>query len=81
MVRRELYGTAGCPYTREMREWLEWEGMEFVEYDVEADRDACRRMSALPGAQRMVPILVEDGSVVRVGWQGRGCPVEWDLPE
>ena len=29
-----------CPYTREMREWLELRGAEFVEYDVEADRAA-----------------------------------------
>jgi len=71
----ELFGSAGCPHTQEMREWLEWRGAEFVEYDVEADRDARDRMRALSGGQRTVPVLVEDGKVVQIGWQGRGCVV------
>jgi glutaredoxin len=71
----ELFGSAGCPHTQEMREWLEWRGSEFVEYDVEVDRDARDRMRALSGGQRTVPVLVEDGKVVQIGWQGRGCVV------
>jgi glutaredoxin len=42
--RLEIYGTTGCPYTQEMREWLQWLGHEFTEYDVEHDRDARERM-------------------------------------
>ena len=71
----ELYGTASCPYTRDMREWLEMRGADFVEYDVEADRGARERTPRLAGPQRTVPVLVEDGAVVQVGWQGRGCTV------
>jgi len=57
-----------------MRDWLEWKGREFVEYDVESDLEARRRMAALTG-QRTVPVLVEDGKVVQIGWEGRGCVV------
>jgi glutaredoxin 3 len=32
-------------------------------------------MRAISGDQRTVPILVEDGKLVQVGWQGRGCAV------
>lgn len=71
----ELYGTSTCPYTRDMREWLELRGMDFVEYDVELDRAARDRLRNIAGPQRTVPVLVEDGSVVQVGWQGRGCTV------
>jgi glutaredoxin 3 len=46
-----------------------------VEYDVEADRAARERLRAVAGPQRTVPVLVEDGAVVQVGWQGRGCTV------
>ena len=42
MKHVELYGTPGCPYTRDMREWLEMRGADFVEYDVEADRRGAR---------------------------------------
>jgi glutaredoxin 3 len=33
-------------------------------------------MRELAKGQRTVPILVEDGKVVQVGWQGRGCIVD-----
>jgi glutaredoxin len=75
MARTELFGAATCQFTQEMREWLEWKRREFVEYDVEADTEALRRMQELTGGQRMVPVLVEDGKVVQMGWQGRGCVV------
>jgi glutaredoxin len=72
----ELYGTARCPHTDEMRDWLEWKRSEFVEYDVEADPAARKRMREISGGQRTVPILVENGKVVQVGWQGHGCIVD-----
>jgi len=74
-VATELYGTASCPHTQEMREWLEFRGREFVEYDVEADAEALQRMFAATGGQRTVPVLVEDGKVTQIGWHGRGCIV------
>jgi glutaredoxin 3 len=76
VAKLELYGTARCPHTQEMREWLEWQRREFDEYDVEADTDARNRMRALATGQRSVPLLVEDGKVVQVGWQGRSCIVD-----
>ena len=76
MARLELYGAARCPYTAEMREWLEFRGREFLEYDVEADPEALDRMLTLAGGQRAVPVLVEDGKVVQIGWQGHSCIVE-----
>ena len=75
MPKFELFGTGSCPYTQEMREWLEWKGHEYVEYDVEMDTEARARMIAISGGQRTVPILAEDGDVVQIGWQGRGCVV------
>jgi len=71
----ELFGTAGCPYTQELRDWLDFKRREFIEHDVESDPDALSRMQALTGGQRTVPVLVEDGKVVQIGWQGRGCVV------
>ena len=75
MATLELFGTKSCPHTQEMREWLEWKGTEFVEYDVEADAAARERMRSLANGQRTVPMLVDGGKVIQVGWQGRGCIV------
>ena len=73
MAKLELFGTSGCPYTREMREWLEWKHSEFTEYDVGEDRTARERLRILAHGQSSVPVLVEDGKVVQVGWHGRAC--------
>ncbi|HZD94870.1 MAG TPA: Uxx-star family glutaredoxin-like (seleno)protein [Candidatus Sulfotelmatobacter sp.] len=76
MAKLELYGAARCPYTQDMREWLEWNRRDFAEFDVETDPEARRRMRELDSSLRKVPVLVEDGKIVQVGWQGHGCPVE-----
>ena len=76
MATLELYGTARCPHTQEMREWLEWKRSNFIEYDVEADPAARNRMLNLAAGQRSVPVLVEDGKVVQIGWQGHSCMVD-----
>ncbi|MDQ6887832.1 MAG: glutathione S-transferase N-terminal domain-containing protein [Gemmatimonadota bacterium] len=73
--KTELYGSQGCRYTAELREQLLWEGKAFTEYDVEADMVALRRMLGLTGGQRTVPVLVEGGRVLQIGWRGRGCVV------
>jgi glutaredoxin len=75
MPNLELYGTASCPYTREVREWLEWKGKDFTEFDVDADEQARERMRALAQAPYSVPLLVQDGKVIQVGWQGHACVV------
>ena len=69
----ELFGTASCPYTSELREQLQWDRREFVEYDVERDPEARMRMMELTRGARSVPVLVEDGRVVQTGSQGRSC--------
>ncbi len=76
MPNLELYGTANCPFTSEMREWLEWKNREFVEYDIDRDSSARERMHQLAQPPFTVPLLVEDGKVIQVGWQGRGCVVK-----
>ncbi len=81
MAELELFGSAGCPHTQEMREWLEWRGVQFTEYDVGTDRAARDRMRAFSGGQHTIPVLVEGGKVIQIGWQGRGCVVRGEQPE
>ncbi len=71
----ELYGTASCPFTRDAREWLELRGVEFVEHDVETNVTAREAWRTHAGTARIVPVVVEDGRVTRLGWQGRGCAI------
>jgi glutaredoxin 3 len=71
----ELYTTVGCPYSEAAREDLEWRGVDFIEYDVEADEEARGRMLELTGGTRTVPVISEEGKPVQIGWMGRGCAV------
>jgi glutaredoxin 3 len=71
----ELYVTSGCPWSAAAREDLEWRDIDFMEFDVERDSEALQRMLALSGGARTVPVIVEEGKPVQVGWMGHGCPV------
>jgi glutaredoxin len=77
MASLELYGTASCPYTQELRESLEWSRRDFLEYDIEADPEARMRLRSFDSSLHTVPVLVEDGKVIQIGWQGHGCVVAW----
>jgi glutaredoxin 3 len=76
VAKLELFGTARCPHTQDMRDWLEWQRRDFLEHDVELDREARARLRNLSPGQRSVPVLVEDNKVIQVGWQGRTCMIE-----
>jgi glutaredoxin len=73
--RFELYGSGACPHTADLREHLERRKELFVEYDVETDAEAFRRLQELTPGPLAVPVLVENGMVTTVGWQGRSCVV------
>lgn len=73
MPTLELFGSSQCPYTRDLREWLEWTRREFREYNVDTDREAYARLQSYTGCSGAVPVLVEDGKVAQIGWQGRSC--------
>jgi glutaredoxin len=79
--RLELYGSGSCPHTTELREHLEWRHEDFVEYDVESDASAFRRLRLLTRGAAVVPVLVENGMVKTIGWQGRSCVVAGPPPE
>ena len=76
----ELYGTQSCPYTAELRSQLQWDDRSFLEYDVDRDAAARERLFALVKGPVSVPVLVEEGRIVQIGWQGRACYVTSGQP-
>ena len=71
----ELYVSRSCEFCAELRDELDDDGRDFVEYDVDADPAARARQLALTGGSSLVPVLVEDGRIVQTGVRGRGCYV------
>ena len=70
---KEVYGSINCQYTKELLDELEWQNQDFVYYDVDEDIDALNQMLILTQNQRNVPVLVENGKVKQIGYQGRSC--------
>ncbi|MGH8221571.1 MAG: glutaredoxin domain-containing protein [Woeseiaceae bacterium] len=60
--RLELYGSRVCPHTADLREHLEWRNEPFVEYDVETDSEALRRLQELTPGPLAIPVWS------RMGW-------------
>jgi glutaredoxin 3 len=56
-----------------MRADLEWKREAFIEYDVEKDPGALKRVVKLCEGDCNVPVLVRNGEVVQVGYEGRSC--------
>lgn len=69
----ELFGSASCPYTAQLREDLEWRREPFAEHDVESDAGAFARMLRITGGDRTIPVLCDGERIVQIGYEGRGC--------
>lgn len=67
----ELYVKDGCPYCRKQIEQLEQEGLSYRLYNVSRDRSALKEAREKYGAD-IVPVLVENGKVKSIGYQGMG---------
>jgi glutaredoxin len=69
MSQVEIFTKPGCPYCAAAKEDFQRKGINFVEHNVKASRDALRRMVELNGGLPRVPTIVQ-GSEVTVGFRG-----------
>jgi glutaredoxin len=60
-----MYATAWCPYCRRARKLLNSLDVEWVEKDIEKDRDAAREFIAKAGRGAGVPVIDFDGTLLR----------------
>lgn len=64
----EIYGKPDCPYCRRAREYYDENGIDFIEYDAQNDKDRQREMLAYTDGDPTVPAIVENGVYVQSGW-------------
>ena len=60
----ELYVTSWCAYCAKAKKFFRSKGIEFAVFDVEKDKNAARRMSALT-SNRAVPFAVINGQKIQ----------------
>ena len=64
----EIYGKPDCPYCRRAREYYIENGIEFVEYDAQNDKERQKKMLEFSDGDTTVPCIVENGVYVGSGW-------------
>lgn len=60
-----MYATSWCPYCRRARKLLNALDVEWVEKDIEKDREAAREFHAKAGRGAGVPVIDFDGTLLR----------------
>jgi glutaredoxin len=63
-----MYTKPGCPYCGQARDYYNANGIEFIEYDAQNDKQRQREMLELTDGDPTVPAMVEDGVYVGSGW-------------
>lgn len=65
-----IYGKEHCPYTQAAKDHYAGRGIPVDYVDVKADRAALAKMLELSGNLRRVPIIVDEGGKVTIGFGG-----------
>ena len=73
MATLELYGSSQCALHAGAARMVGVDAARFPGVRRGGRSQALARMRALDCGVRTVPVLVENGKVIQVGWQGRGC--------
>ncbi|MDD4051733.1 MAG: glutaredoxin family protein [candidate division Zixibacteria bacterium] len=64
-----IYTKPGCPYCAAAKEHYQKKRIAFDEINVIDNAAAQRKLLALSGGERIVPVIVDKGEVI-VGWNG-----------
>lgn len=67
-----LYTKPGCPFCAKARDHYASSGIAFEERNAQGNPEYRREMLSLTGGDPTVPVIVRDGVLAQIGWEGRG---------
>ena len=67
-----MYTKPGCPYCAKARDWYNEQGIPFKEKNAQDNRAYRREMFSFSNGDPTVPVIVIDGKLKQIGWEGRG---------
>jgi len=67
-----IYTKPGCPYCAKARHWYTAQGIDFEERNAQDEPAYRREMLKFSSNDPTVPVIVIDGVLKQVGWEGRG---------
>jgi glutaredoxin 3 len=72
MAEVVIYTKPGCPYCNKAMTWYTSQGIAFKEKNAQDNRQYRREMFSFSDGDPTVPVIVVDGKLKQIGWDGRG---------
>lgn len=72
MANVVIYTKPGCPYCAKAMAWHREQGIAFEERNAQDNREYRKEMFRLSDNDPTVPVIVVDGKLKQIGWEGRG---------
>lgn len=67
-----IYTKPGCPYCAKAREYYNSQGIKFDERNAQDNLQYRKEMLDFSKGDPTVPVIIEDGQLKQIGWEGRG---------
>ena len=67
-----MYIKPGCPHCAKAKTWYDEQGIAFTEKNAQDNRGYRAEMFTFSDHDPTVPVIVEDGKLKQIGWEGRG---------
>lgn len=67
-----IYTKPGCPYCQKAREHYTGQGIAFDDRNAQDNPVFRKEMLSITEGDRTVPVIVENGQLKQIGWEGRG---------
>lgn len=67
-----IFTKPGCPYCTQAMTWYGDQGIKFCEKNAQDNLEYRREMFAFSNNDPTVPVIIVDGKLKQIGWEGRG---------
>jgi len=68
----KIYTKPGCPYCAKAREFYTERGIAFQEFNAQDNMKFREEMLSISDGDPTVPVIVENGRLKQIGWEGGG---------
>lgn len=67
-----IYTKPGCPHCAKAREYYNQKGISFDDRNAQDNLQFRQEMFSYSNGDPTVPVIVENGKLKQIGWEGRG---------
>ena len=68
----KIYTKPDCPFCEKARQFYTERGIAFQDLNAQDDLNLREEMLSITDGDPTVPVILEDGQLKQIGWEGRG---------